>query len=63
MIVPPKQSLTMSFGCFLFLTWKSYYPITAASYFFAISSGLISGSGLMGIVVAILKLMNVKPLV
>jgi uncharacterized oligopeptide transporter (OPT) family protein len=50
-------------GACLYLVWKRGWPQSANKYFFAVSSGLIAGEGLMGIVVAVLRIANVKPLV
>jgi len=63
MIVPPKQSITMFIGAMLFLIWKSRWPETNNKYFFAVSSGLIAGEGLMGIAIALLKLAGLKAVV
>jgi OPT family oligopeptide transporter len=63
MIVPPRQSIIMFAGACLYLVWKRGWPQSANKYFFAVSSGLIAGEGLMGIVVAVLRIANVKPLV
>jgi OPT family oligopeptide transporter len=53
-IVPPKQSISMFAGSMLHLVWKRGWPQQAQKYFFAVSSGMIAGEGLMGIFVAIL---------
>jgi OPT family oligopeptide transporter len=63
MVVPPKQSLTMFFGAMFSLIWKWGNPTSHLNYFFAVSSGLIAGEGLMGIFTALLKLAGVQPLV
>jgi OPT family oligopeptide transporter len=62
-IVPPKQSISMFVGSMLHLVWQRGWPQQASKYFFAVSSGMIAGEGLMGIFVAILKLLQVQPLV
>jgi OPT family oligopeptide transporter len=62
-IVPPKQSISMFAGSMLYLVWKRGWPQQASKYFFAVSSGMIAGEGIMGIFVAMLKLLQVKPLV
>jgi OPT family oligopeptide transporter len=63
MIVPPRQSLIMFAGACMYLIWKRGWPVSANKYFFAVSSGLIAGEGLMGIVVAALRIFNVHPFV
>ncbi|KAG2379019.1 hypothetical protein C9374_007657 [Naegleria lovaniensis] len=63
MIVPPKQSITMFIGAMLFTIWKRRWPETNNKYFFAVSSGLIAGEGIMGIFIALLKLAGLKALV
>ena len=63
MIVPPKQSITMFIGALLFTVWKQRWPETNSKYFFAVSSGLIAGEGIMGIFTALLKLAGLKAVV
>ncbi|KAL0480784.1 hypothetical protein AKO1_006934 [Acrasis kona] len=62
-IVPPKQSLAMFTGSVIHVLWRRGWPKESKEYFFAVSSGLIAGEGLMGIIVAVLKLLQVQPLV
>lgn len=63
MVVPAKQSFTMLLGVAFVSIWKLISEKTHKNYFFAISSGLIAGEGLLGIVIAILRLLNVNPIV
>ncbi|KAL9647479.1 hypothetical protein ABK040_006840 [Willaertia magna] len=63
MIVPPKQSIAMFIGAMIFSVWKYRWPDSNNKYFFAISSGLIAGEGLIGIVLALLRLAGLKSLV
>ncbi|KAL0489118.1 hypothetical protein AKO1_009024 [Acrasis kona] len=63
MIVPARQSVIMFTGACIYTLWKRGWPQTAGQYFYAVSSGLIAGEGLMGIVVAFLKICTVGPLV
>lgn len=62
-IVPPKQAMTMFAGALIHFIWKKVSKETEERYFFTISSGLIAGEGLMGVLVAILKLIGLRPLV
>jgi uncharacterized oligopeptide transporter (OPT) family protein len=63
MIVPPRQAVTMSLGCIIFLIWRRIKPEQAQNYFFSVSSGLIAGEGIMSIFLALLKLVGLGPLV
>jgi OPT family oligopeptide transporter len=62
-IVPAKQAITMFAGALIHAIWKRVSKNTEERYFFTISSGLIAGEGIMGIVIAVLKLIGLKPLV
>jgi len=62
-IVPPKQALAMFIGALGLTIWRKVDPDTSGKYYFTVSSGMVAGEGLMGIVIAILKLLGVRPLV
>lgn len=61
-IVPPKQSIAMFAGALIHFFWKKISPKTEEQFYFTISSGMIAGEGLMGVVIALLKLIGLKPL-
>uniref|UniRef100_A0A7S1PFN5 Oligopeptide transporter n=1 Tax=Percolomonas cosmopolitus TaxID=63605 RepID=A0A7S1PFN5_9EUKA len=63
MIVPPKQSLAMFAGSVIVIVWRLVSVQNHKHYFFAVSSGLIAGEGLVGILIALLKLMGANPLI
>jgi len=63
MIVPPKQSITMFVGALIHLVWRCINKRSSKNYFYAVSSGMIAGEGVMGIFIAILKVFKVSPLV
>lgn len=62
-IVPPKQAITMFMGALGLSFWNILQPEVAESYYFAISSGLVSGEGLMAVVIAIMRLIGLRPVV
>ncbi len=57
-IIPPYYSIAMFLGTVMYLAWQKRSPATAVALSFAVSSGLIAGEGLMGIVTAILTLLG-----
>ena len=61
-IVPPKQALTMFLGAFGLVIWRRVAPENAEFYYFTVSSGMVAGEGLMGIVIAVLKLLRIQPI-
>jgi OPT family oligopeptide transporter len=61
-IVPPKQALSMFIGACILVIWRRVAPDNAAFYYFTVSSGMIAGEGLMGVVIALLKLMKINPI-
>jgi OPT family oligopeptide transporter len=61
-IVPPKQALTMFIGSCGLMVWRRVAPLNAEFYYFTVSSGMVAGEGLMGIVIAVLKLLKIPPI-
>ncbi|MCB9762325.1 MAG: OPT/YSL family transporter [Alphaproteobacteria bacterium] len=61
-IVPAYYSIAMFLGSMLLLGWKRVAPEQCDKLSFAVASGLIAGEGLMGIVKAILTLLEVPTL-
>ena len=61
-IVPAYYSVAMFLGAMIFYVWKRKNPSAAEKLGFSIASGLIAGEGLMGISVAVLTLLGIKPL-
>ena len=61
-IVPPKQALAMFIGAVGLLIWKKIAPKHAEFFYFTVASGMVAGEGMMGLVIAILKLIGVTPL-
>eukprot|EP01080_Neovahlkampfia_damariscottae_P004337 gene4337-7693_t len=60
-IVPPKQSLAMFIGAAGLLIWKKVAPKHAEFFYFTVASGMVAGEGIMGIVIALLKLIGIQP--
>ena len=60
-IIPAYYSLVMFYGMVAWLIWLAIAPKQVARYNFALSSGLIAGEGLMGIVNAALTMANIPP--
>jgi putative OPT family oligopeptide transporter len=60
-IVPAYYSVAMFFGSMFFVIWSRKNKLSCDSLSFPVASGLVAGEGLMGIVVAILTLLGVKP--
>ena len=58
-IVPPFYSIAMFLGTMAAYFWQKMRPAQAKALGFAIASGLVAGEGLMGIVNAILTLLDV----
>lgn len=60
-IVPAYYSVAMFIGAMFLVIWMKRNKAACESLSFPIASGLVAGEGLMGIVVAILTLLGVKP--
>lgn len=58
-IVPAHYSLVMFYGMVIWAIWLAVAPKQVERYNFALSSGLIAGEGLMGIVKAGLTIMEI----
>ncbi|MBR9804093.1 OPT family oligopeptide transporter [bacterium] len=58
-IIPAFYSLVMFYGLVVWLIWRAISPGSADKFTYAVASGLIAGEGLMGIVNAILTLMDI----
>jgi len=62
-IVPPKQAITMFLGSLFISFWKVITPLEADNYYFTVASGMVAGEGLMGIFIAIFRLLGIHPLI
>ncbi|MDJ0520691.1 MAG: OPT family oligopeptide transporter [Planctomycetota bacterium] len=62
-IIPAFYSFTFLIGAIVYAIWKARGRGSAEALGFAVASGLIAGEGLMGIINAVLTLLEVKPLV
>jgi len=62
-IVPPKQAIAMFMGAFIISIWKTISPDNADSYYFTAASGMVAGEGLMGIFIAVFRLLGIQPLI
>ena len=58
-IVAAKSSLVIFYGMMIWLVWNAIAPKQVEKYNFALSSGLIAGEGMMGIVKAVLSMMKI----
>ena len=58
-IIPAHFSLVMFYGMLIWLIWLAVAPKQVERYNFALSSGLIAGEGLMGIVKAVLTILEI----
>lgn len=61
-IVPAYYSVAMFVGAMFLIFWQKRNKASCESLSFAVASGLVAGEGLMGIVVAVLTLLGIKPL-
>jgi len=61
-IVPAYYSVAMFVGSMFLVWWQKKNPVSCKSLSYPIASGLVAGEGLMGVVVAVLTLIGVKPL-
>lgn len=61
-IVPAYYSVAMFVGSMFLVYWQKKNPASCKSLNFAVASGLVAGEGLMGVIVAILTLVGIKPL-
>ena len=62
-IVPAYYSLVMFFGLLAWMLWKRINPGSVNRFDFVLASGLVAGEGLMGILKAMLKILDVQPLI
>lgn len=62
-IIPAYYSLVMFYGLVIWYIWKVKSPETNKKYTFALASGLVAGEGLMGIVKAVLTILQVPVLI
>lgn len=60
-IVPAYYSVAMFIGSMALVYWQKKNPASCKSLSFPVASGLVAGEGLMGVVVAVLTLLGVKP--
>ncbi len=60
-IVPAYYSVAMFIGSMALVYWQKKNAASCKSLGFSVASGLVAGEGLMGVVVAILTLLGVKP--
>jgi uncharacterized oligopeptide transporter (OPT) family protein len=61
-IVPAYYSVAMFIGSMFLICWQKKNPVSCKSLGYPIASGLVAGEGLMGVVVAVLTLIGIKPL-
>ncbi len=61
-IVPAYYSVAMFVGSMFLVYWQKKNPASCKSLNFAVASGLVAGEGLMGVIVAVLTLVGIKPL-
>lgn len=61
-IVPAYYSITMCIGAIALVVWRRVARGSADRLAFSVASGLVAGEGLMGIVIAILRLFGLEPL-
>ena len=61
-IIPAFYSLVIFYGLVAYWIWKALNPRAVDQYSFAVASGLIAGEGLMGIVNAVLTILEFEPL-
>ena len=62
-IVPAYYSVAMFVGSMFLVYWQKKNPVSCKSLGFAVASGLVAGEGLMGVVVAVLTLLGIKPII
>lgn len=62
-IVPAYYSIAMFVGSLFYVWWQKRNASQCESLSFAVASGLVAGEGLMGVIVAILTLIGIKPLI
>ncbi len=55
MVIPFFNSLSMFLGAAIATLWAKLHPDTAKTYIIALSSGIIAGESLVGVLVALLK--------
>ncbi len=60
-IVPAYYSIAMFIGAMFIVYWEKKNPASCKSLSYAVASGLVAGEGLMGVIVAVLTLINIKP--
>lgn len=60
-IVPAYYSVAMFIGAMFLVIWMKKNKVSCDSLSFPVASGLVAGEGLMGVIVAILTLLGVKP--
>jgi len=61
-IIPAYYSVAMFVGSMFLIYWQKKNPVSCKSLSYPIASGLVAGEGLMGVVVAVLTLIGIKPL-
>ncbi len=62
-IIPAYYSLVMFYGLIVWFIWKRINPGAVSKLDFALASGLVAGEGLIGIVNAVLTMLEVPPLI
>ncbi|MCB9523417.1 MAG: OPT/YSL family transporter [Myxococcales bacterium] len=62
-IIPAYYSMVMFYGLIAWFIWKKINPGAVSKLDFALASGLVAGEGLLGIVNAVLTMLEVSPLV
>ncbi|MGH1467927.1 MAG: OPT family oligopeptide transporter [Bdellovibrionales bacterium] len=60
-IVPAYYSVAMCIGSIFLVYWQKKNAASCKSLSFSVASGLVAGEGLMGVVVAVLTLVGIKP--
>jgi OPT family oligopeptide transporter len=60
-ITPPDAPICMMLGLVILVVWKFINSKSAENLNYAVASGLIAGEGLMGIVIALLALLEIGP--
>lgn len=53
--MPAYNTVSMYVGAFIALVWTRFWPAAAAIFVVSLSSGLIAGEGLMGVVIAFIE--------
>ncbi len=54
MVIPAWNSISMFLGALIGTVWQKFYPNSAKTYLIPVSSGVIAGESLMGVLVALL---------